>query len=82
VLGIGLKEIIVIGLVVLLLFGGSILPKLARHGAKRVKDSKGTLLETKTELEAGLRDLHGDAEEEKPKAAQPATPQEKRAPSR
>jgi Sec-independent protein translocase protein TatA len=60
VLGIGLKEVIVVGIVVLLLFGGSILPRLARSGAKRAKESKGVLLETKEALEAGLRDLHGE----------------------
>jgi Sec-independent protein translocase protein TatA len=65
VLGIGLKEVIVIAVVVLLLFGGSILPRLARSGAKRVKGSKETLLATKTELEAALKDLHDD---------EPATP--------
>jgi Sec-independent protein translocase protein TatA len=81
VLGIGLKEIIVVGIVVLLLFGGSILPKLARSGAKRAKGTKDVLLETKTELEAGLRDLHGDSAEEAPRAADPV-PQDKKAPSR
>ena len=83
-LGIGLKEIIVVGIVVLLLFGGSILPKLARSGAKRAKGTKDVLLETKTELEAGLRDLHGDVRGgpgRGPAAAEPV-PQEKRAPSR
>ena len=79
-LGIGLKEIIVVGVVILLLFGGSILPKLARSGAKRAKGTKDVLLETKSELEAGLRDLHGESEEA-PRAAEPV-PQEKRAPSR
>jgi Sec-independent protein translocase protein TatA len=65
----GLKEVIVVGVVILLLFGGSILPKLARSGAKRMKDSKDTLIATKTELEAGLRDLHADDD------AAPATPE-------
>jgi Sec-independent protein translocase protein TatA len=73
VLGMGLKEVIVVGLVILLLFGGSILPRLARGGAKRMKDSKDTLLATKTELEAGLRDLHGE-EPAATKAAEPAAP--------
>jgi Sec-independent protein translocase protein TatA len=82
VLGIGLKEIIVVGIVVLLLFGGSILPKLARSGAKRAKGTKDVLLETKTELEAGLRDLHGESEEAPPARAAEPVPQEKRAPSR
>ncbi len=81
-LGIGLKEIIVVGIVVLLLFGGSILPKLARSGAKRAKGTKDVLLETKTELEAGLRDLHGDSEETPKAPAAEPVPQEKRAPSR
>ena len=54
-LGIGLKEVIVVGVVILLLFGGSILPRLARSGAKRAKDSKGVFLETQQALEDGLR---------------------------
>jgi Sec-independent protein translocase protein TatA len=65
----GLKEVIVVGVVILLLFGGSILPKLARSGARRMKDSKDTLIATKSELEAGLRDLHDDDD------AAPATPE-------
>jgi Sec-independent protein translocase protein TatA len=74
VLGMGLKEVIVVGLVILLLFGGSILPRLARSGAKRMKDSKDTLLQTKTELEAGLRDLHHEDEPAATKAAEPTSP--------
>ena len=76
-LGIGLKEVIVVGIVVLLLFGGSILPRLARSGAKRAKESKGVLLETKEALEAGLRDLHGEHDEP---AADPAAPKPQPAP--
>jgi Sec-independent protein translocase protein TatA len=82
VLGIGLKEVIVIGIVVLLLFGGSILPRLARSGAKRVKDSKGTLLETKAELEAGLKDLHGDDTAAPAPTTAPNPAPQNRAPSR
>jgi Sec-independent protein translocase protein TatA len=82
VLGIGLKEVIVIGIVVLLLFGGSILPRLARSGAKRVKESKGTLLETKAELEAGLKDLHGDDSAAPTAAPAPNPAPQNRAPSR
>ena len=84
-LGMGLKEVIVVGVVVLLLFGGSILPRLARSGAKRVKESKGTLLETKAELEAGLKDLHGDDSAAPAANAASPTPQTappNRAPSR
>ncbi len=66
----GLKEVIVVGVVILLLFGGSILPKLARSSARRMKESKDTLIATKSELEAGLRDLHDDD------AAAPATPEQ------
>jgi Sec-independent protein translocase protein TatA len=80
VLGMGLKEVIVVGVVILLLFGGSILPRLARSSAKRMKESKDTLLATKTELEAGLRDLHGD-DAEAAKAPEQAAPTN-RAPSR
>jgi Sec-independent protein translocase protein TatA len=81
VLGMGLKEVIVVGVVILLLFGGSILPRLARGGAKRMKDSKDTLLQTKNELEAGLRDLHNDDEPAATKTADPTAPQN-RAPLR
>jgi Sec-independent protein translocase protein TatA len=83
VLGIGLKEVIVVGIVILLLFGGSILPRLARGGAKRAKESKGVFLETKQALEEGLRDLHGDDETPQPAAtAQPtATGQPRPAPA-
>ena len=83
-LGIGLKEIIVVGIVVLLLFGGSILPRLARSGAKRAKESKGVLLETKEALEAGLRDLHGenDAPATDPAAPKPQPAPQNRTPSR
>jgi Sec-independent protein translocase protein TatA len=81
VLGIGLKEVIVVGIVVLLLFGGSILPRLARSSAKRMKESKGTLLEAKAELEAGLKDLHGD-DSETPATAAPQPAPQNRTPSR
>jgi Sec-independent protein translocase protein TatA len=77
----GLKEVIVVGVVILLLFGGSILPRLARSSAKRMKDSKDTLLQTKTELEAGLRDLHGEDEPAATAAPEQAAPQN-RAPLR
>jgi Sec-independent protein translocase protein TatA len=75
----GLKEVIVVGVVILLLFGGSILPRLARSSAKRMKESKDTLLAARTELEAGLRDLH--SEDAAPKAPEQAAPTN-RAPSR
>ena len=53
---IGLKEILVIGVVVLLLFSTSILPKIARGIGPRLRDSKDVLLQSKEELEAGLRE--------------------------
>jgi TatA/E family protein of Tat protein translocase len=53
---IGLKEILVIGVVVLLLFGTSILPRIARSGGKRLRDTKTVLEQSKVELEAGLKD--------------------------
>jgi TatA/E family protein of Tat protein translocase len=56
VAAIGLKEILVIGVVVLLLFGTSILPRIARNGGKRLRDSKDVLIQSKIELEAGLKD--------------------------
>jgi TatA/E family protein of Tat protein translocase len=66
VAAIGLKEILVIGVVVLLLFGTTILPRLARSGGKRLRDTKSVLEQSKTELEAGLKDVQ-------PVRAQPAT---------
>jgi Sec-independent protein translocase protein TatA len=56
VAAIGLKEILVIGVVVLLLFGTTILPRVARSGGKRLRESKDVLLQSKLELEAGLKD--------------------------
>jgi Sec-independent protein translocase protein TatA len=56
VAAIGLKEILVIGVVVLLLFGTTILPRVARSGGKRLRESKDVLLQSKIELEAGLKD--------------------------
>ncbi len=53
---IGLKEIIVIGVVVLLLFGTTILPRIARSGGKRLRESRDVLVQSKIELEAGLKD--------------------------
>ena len=53
---IGLKEILVIGVVVLLLFGTSILPRLARNGGKRLRETRSVLEQSKIELKAGLRD--------------------------
>ena len=53
---IGLKEILVIGVVVLLLFGTTILPRLARSGGKRLRETKTVLEQSKVELEAGLKD--------------------------
>jgi Sec-independent protein translocase protein TatA len=64
---IGLKEILVIGVVVLLLFSTSILPKLARNIGPRLRDSKNVLIQSKDELEAGLR-------EDEPAAAAPVRP--------
>jgi Sec-independent protein translocase protein TatA len=74
VAAIGLKEILVIGVVVLLLFGTTILPRLARSGGKRLRDSRDVLLQSKIELEAGLKDA------EPAPVADDATPQ--RAPLR
>jgi Sec-independent protein translocase protein TatA len=56
VAAIGLKEILVIGVVVLLLFGTTILPRIARSGGKRLRESRDVLVQSKVELEAGLKD--------------------------
>ena len=69
------KEIIVIGVVVLLLFGTTILPRLARSGGKRLRESRDVLAQSKIELEAGLKDA-----EPVPVTEQHPTPQ--RAPLR
>jgi TatA/E family protein of Tat protein translocase len=66
VAAIGLKEILVIGVVVLLLFGTSILPRLARNGGKRLRDSKAVLEQSKIELEAGLRDADSEQSTARP----------------
>jgi Sec-independent protein translocase protein TatA len=52
----GLKEILVVGGVVLLLFGTSIGPRLARRGGKQLRESRDSLVQSKQELEAGLRE--------------------------
>jgi Sec-independent protein translocase protein TatA len=58
---IGLKEILVVGVVVLLLFGTSLGPKLARRGGKQLRESRDSLVQSKQELEAGLRDHETEA---------------------
>jgi TatA/E family protein of Tat protein translocase len=71
---IGLKEILVIGVVVLLLFGTSILPRIARNGGKRLRETKSVLEQSKIELEAGLKDgeaVHATAQ---PAAARSGAP--------
>jgi Sec-independent protein translocase protein TatA len=67
VAAIGLKEILVVGVVVLLLFGTSLGPKLARRGGKQLRESRESLVQSKQELEAGLR-------EDDPAAAPAAAP--------
>lgn len=71
---IGLKEILVIGVVVLLLFGTSILPRIARNGGKRLRETKAVLEQSKLELEAGLEDserAHASAEPAAPRSTAP-----------
>jgi Sec-independent protein translocase protein TatA len=65
---IGLKEILVIGVVVLLLFGTTILPRLARSGGKRMRDTRSVLEQSKIELEAGLKDADPAAAAPQPAA--------------
>jgi Sec-independent protein translocase protein TatA len=69
------QEIIVIGVVVMLLFGTTILPRLARSGGRRLRESRDVLAQSKIELEAGLKDA-----EAVPVTEQHPTPQ--RAPLR
>ncbi len=71
---IGLKEILVIGVVVLLLFGTTILPRVARSGGKRLRDSKDVLLQSKIELEAGLKDADTPAAATQPVSAPRSAP--------
>jgi TatA/E family protein of Tat protein translocase len=64
VAAIGLKEILVIGVVVLLLFGTSILPRIARNGGKRLRETKSVLeIRHDNELERSQVNarLHPDA---------------------
>jgi TatA/E family protein of Tat protein translocase len=74
VAAIGLKEILVIGVVVLLLFGTSILPRLARNGGKRLRETKSVLEQSKVELEAGLKDPEPVAAATPPVAATRTAP--------
>ena len=46
----------IVGLMAVLLFGTSILPRLARNIGPRLRDSKDVLIQSKEELEAGLRE--------------------------
>ena len=71
---IGLKEILVIGAVVLLLFGTSILPRLARNGGKRLRETRSVLEQSKIELEAGLRDAESSSAATTPVSAPRGAP--------
>lgn len=71
---IGLKEILVIGVVVLLLFGTSILPRIARNGGKRLRETKSVLEQSKIELEAGLKDTEPAQTAAQPSAARSTAP--------
>jgi Sec-independent protein translocase protein TatA len=72
VAAIGLKEILVIGVVVLLLFGTTILPRIARSGGKRLRESRDVLVQSKIELEAGLKDAEPVPVAEQQRTAQRA----------
>jgi TatA/E family protein of Tat protein translocase len=74
VAAIGLKEILVIGVVVLLLFGTSILPRIARNGGKRLRETKSVLEQSKIELEAGLKDSEPVAATTQPVAVPQSAP--------
>jgi TatA/E family protein of Tat protein translocase len=74
VAAIGLKEILVIGVVVLLLFGTSILPRLARNGGKRLRETKTVLEQSRIELEAGLRDAEAVSATRQPVSAPRSAP--------
>ncbi len=63
--GIGGQEIVIIGLLVLVIFGPSALPKMARDLGRFVSEARRSIDEFKEELTAAEDDE--DAEENKPR---------------
>jgi sec-independent protein translocase protein TatB len=62
--GIGGQEIVIIGLLVLVIFGPSALPRMARDLGRFVSEARRSIDEFKEELAAGADE---DDEEDKPK---------------
>ena len=65
--GIGAQEIIIIGLLVLVIFGPNALPRMARDLGRFVTEARRSIDEFKEELTAGADDEEADDEEEDPK---------------
>jgi Tat protein translocase TatB subunit len=65
--GIGGQEIIIIGLLVLVIFGPNALPRMARDLGRFVTEARRSIDEFKEELTAGADDEEANDEEEDPK---------------
>ncbi len=63
--GIGGQEIIIIGLLVLVIFGPNALPRMARDLGRFVTEARRSIDEFKDELTAGADDEEEDEEEDK-----------------
>jgi Tat protein translocase TatB subunit len=61
--GIGGQEIIIIGLLVLVIFGPNALPRMARDLGRFVTEARRSIDEFKEELTAGADDEEADDEE-------------------
>jgi Tat protein translocase TatB subunit len=63
--GIGGQEIVIIGLLILLIFGPNALPKMARDFGRFVSEARRSIDEFKEELTAGAEDEEEDEEDER-----------------
>ena len=62
--GIGGQEIVIIGLLVLLIFGPNALPRMARDLGRFVSEARRSIDEFKEELSAGAEDDEEDEDDE------------------
>ena len=62
--GIGGQEIVIIGLLVLLIFGPNALPRMARDLGRFVSEARRSIDEFKEELTAGAEDDEDDEDDE------------------
>jgi Tat protein translocase TatB subunit len=63
--GIGGQEIVIIGLLILLIFGPNALPKMARDFGRFVSEARRSIDEFKEELTAGPEEDEEDEEDER-----------------